>query len=112
MVRSLMALVLRRGLAWLVWSDAHAKELEIVVLRHQLQVFRRHVGRPRIRWERPPLPRCGEPPPGTGDLARLPRDAPTVLRWHREVIRRKWSRCAGRRPGRSLAEATRATRFL
>jgi hypothetical protein len=50
MVRSLMALVLRRGLAWLVWSDAHAKELEIVVLRHQLQVFRRYVGRPRIRW--------------------------------------------------------------
>ena len=32
----------------------------------------------------------------------------TVLRWHRELVRRKWSRGAGRRPGRpSLAEATR-----
>jgi hypothetical protein len=41
MVRSLMALVLRRVLAWLVWSDEHAKDLEIVVLRHQLQVLRR-----------------------------------------------------------------------
>ena len=49
MVRSLMALVLRRVLAWLVWSDEHAKDLEIVVLRHQLQVLRRQAGRPRIR---------------------------------------------------------------
>jgi hypothetical protein len=33
----------------------------------------------------------------------------TVLRWHPELVRRKWSRGAGRRPGRpSLAEATRA----
>ena len=50
MVRSLVALVLRRVLAWLVWSNEHAKDLEIVVLRHQLQVLRRHVGRPRFRW--------------------------------------------------------------
>ena len=50
MVRSLMVLVLRRVLAWLVWSDEHAKDLEIVVLRHQLQVLRRHVGGPRFRW--------------------------------------------------------------
>jgi hypothetical protein len=49
MVRSLMALVLRRVLAWLVWSDEHTKDLEIVVLRHQLQVLRRPVGRPRFR---------------------------------------------------------------
>jgi hypothetical protein len=33
----------------------------------------------------------------------------TVLRWHRELVRRKWSRGTGGRPGRpSLAEATRA----
>jgi putative transposase len=50
MVGSLMALVLRRGLAWLVWSHEHTKDLEIVVLRHQLQVLRRHGGRPRFRW--------------------------------------------------------------
>src|SRR5262245_11603305 len=50
MVRSLVALVLRRVLAWLVWSNEHAKDLEIVVLRHQLQVLRRQVARPRFRW--------------------------------------------------------------
>jgi hypothetical protein len=49
MVRSLMALVLRRVLAWLAWNNEHAKDLEIVVLRHQLQVLRWHVGRPRFR---------------------------------------------------------------
>ena len=109
MVRSLMALVLRRVLAWLVWSDEHAKDLEIVVLRHQLQVLRRQAGRPRIRWsDRLFLAAASR---------HLPRETwrtflvtpQTVLRWHRELVRRKWSRGAGRRPGRpSLAEATRA----
>jgi hypothetical protein len=33
MVRALMALVLGRVFAWLVWSNEHAKDLEIVVLR-------------------------------------------------------------------------------
>ena len=109
MVRSLMALVLRRVLAWLVWSDEHAKDLEIVVLRHQLQVLRRHVGRPRFRWsDRLFLAAASR---------HLPRETwrtflvtpQTVLRWHRELVRRKWSRGTGRRPGRpSLAEATRA----
>ena len=32
MVRSLMALVLRRVRAWLVWSNEHVKDLEIVVV--------------------------------------------------------------------------------
>ena len=36
MVRSLVALVLWRVLAWLVRRDEDAKDLEIVVLRHQL----------------------------------------------------------------------------
>ena len=100
MVRSLMALVLRRVLAWLVWTDEHAKDVEIVVLRHQLQVRRRPFGRPRFRWgDRLVL--------GTASC-HLPRETwraflvtpPTVLRWHRELVRRKWSRGAGRRPGR------------
>jgi hypothetical protein len=50
MVRSLVALLLRRVLAWLVGNNKDAKDLEIVVLRHQLQVLRRQVGRPQFRW--------------------------------------------------------------
>ena len=47
MVRSLMALILRRVLTRLMGRNA--TDLEIVVLRHQLQVFRQHIGRPRFR---------------------------------------------------------------
>jgi hypothetical protein len=50
MVLSLAALVPRRVLALLVRRDEDAKDLEIVLLRHQLQVLRRQVGRPRFRW--------------------------------------------------------------
>src|SRR5262249_24318332 len=108
MVRSLVTLVLRRVLAWLAWSNEHAKDLEIVVLRHQLQVLRRQVGRPRFRWSDRLLLGAA-----SRHLARETWRAflvtpQTLLRWHRELIRRKWSRDARARPGRpSFAEATR-----
>jgi putative transposase len=72
-------------------------------------VLRRHVGRPRFRWSDRLFLAAAS--------CYLAREAwraflvtpQTVLRWHRELVRRKWSRGAGRRPGRpSLAEATRA----
>jgi hypothetical protein len=50
MVRSVLALVLRRVIAVLVGPNNEAKDLEIVVLRHQLNVLRRQAGRPRFRW--------------------------------------------------------------
>lgn len=50
MVRSVLALVLLRVLTLLVRRSEDAKDLEIVVLRHQLQVLRRQVGRLRFRW--------------------------------------------------------------
>src|SRR5262249_48285444 len=100
MVRSLMALILRRVLIWLVRRKEHAKDLEIVVLRHQRHVLRRHVGRPRFGWsDRLFLATA------SCHLARETWRAflvtpQTVLRWHRELVRRKWSRGPGRRPGR------------
>jgi putative transposase len=109
MVRSVLALVVRRVIALLMWPNEDAKDLEIVVLRHQLYVLRRQVGRPRFRWGDRLL---------LAAISRfLPRDAwraflvtpQTVLRWHRELVRRKWS-CRSQRPaGRPpLDEATRA----
>jgi hypothetical protein len=84
-----VALLLRRVLAWLVWNNKHAKDLEIVVLRHQLQVLRRQVGRPRFRWsDRLFLAAASR---------RLARETwraflvtpQTVLRWHTVVERWK-----------------------
>lgn len=50
MVRSVLALVLLRVLTLLVRRSEDAKDLEVVVLRHQLQVLRRQVGGLRFRW--------------------------------------------------------------
>jgi putative transposase len=91
-MRTLAFVVLRRVLSMV--GDGRtldAKEVEIAVLRHQLAVVRRQVTRPRCT-------------PGDrmvlAVLARLlPRDrwkvflvAPsTLLRWHRELIRRRWT---------------------
>jgi putative transposase len=109
MLRSVLALVVRRVIALLMWPNEDAKDLEIVVLRHQLNVLRRQVGRPRFRW--------GDRLVLAAISRFLPRDTwraflvtpQTVLRWHRELVRRKWSwrsqRPAGRPP---LNAATRA----
>ena len=67
------------------------KDVEIAVLRHQLAVLHRQVARPRYA----PTDRLV-----LATLARLlPRERwsaflvtpATVLRWHRELVRRRWS---------------------
>ena len=108
MVRSLVALVLQRVLTLLMRRTENAKDLEIVVLRHQLRVLRRQVGQPRFRWSDRLLLAAA-----SRHLARETWRAflvtpQTVLRWHRELVRRKWVRGTGPRPGRPpLSAATR-----
>ena len=85
--------LIARAVARLVASsgDDGSKDIEILVLRHQLKVLRRQIGRPRLR----PVDRAL-----LAVAARaLPRDrwaslmvAPqTLLRWHRELVKRKWT---------------------
>jgi putative transposase len=81
-------------------SGEVAKDVEIAVLRHQVQVLRRQVGRPSFRRaDRLFL---------TAASRTLPRDRwsafmvtpQTLLRWHRELVRRKWTYRSAKKPGR------------
>jgi putative transposase len=92
-VWSFVYLALRRILALMVlcWRSADAKEVEILVLRHQRAVLRRQHPRPRLQ------------PHDRALLAALSRLLPrrrwssfmvtpqTLQRWHRRMVRRHWT---------------------
>ncbi|MCA1698707.1 MAG: integrase core domain-containing protein [Actinobacteria bacterium] len=93
MAFSILYLVMRRLLSLVTGSasDDVSKDVEIAVLRHQLRVLRRQASRPQLR----PIDRAF-----LAAAARLlPRDRwssflvtpQTLLRWHRELVARKWT---------------------
>jgi hypothetical protein len=99
---SILYLILR-GLLRLAGPERESRdrEVEILVLRHQLKVLSRKTGRPRLR-------RLDRVLLAAAALV-LPRERwssflvtpSTLLRWHRELVRRKWTYRAkrvGRRP--------------
>jgi putative transposase len=79
--------------------DAAAKDAEILVLRQQLAVLRRQVARPQFRW--------GDRALVAALAGWVPRDRwavflvtpERVLRWRRDLVRRRWT-YPHRRPGR------------
>ena len=92
-LRRLLELVVLRS------RSEREKEIEILVLRHQLQLLERQIGRPQLR------------PADRALLAAFSRVLPrrvwpsffvtpaTLLRWHRELVARRWTypaRSAGR----------------
>jgi hypothetical protein len=74
---SLCYVVLRRALqlAALRFRSDDFKELEIVVLRHELAVLRRQAGRPQLRPADPALPRRCQPSVAAGEVAIVSRHA-------------------------------------
>ncbi len=101
MLVSLVYLLFRRALAVaaLRLRSREFKELEIVVLRHELAVLRRQVGRPRLGdSDRVFLAAASRVLRGTGRHSFFVRPD-TLLGWHRQLVRRRWT-YAGRRPGR------------
>jgi putative transposase len=101
-VRNLFALVC------LLARRRRSKEFEILLLRHELAVLRRQAGRPRLtRADRALFAALSRAVPRAlwANLAVKPE---TLLRWHRQLVARRWTyahRKAGRPPlERSLRE--------
>ena len=87
----------RRGL--------QVKDIELLVLRHELELLRRKVAQPKLR----PADRallaaaaCHLPRPARSGRLVTPR---TLLRWHRALVRRKWRQPSGRRGRPELPDA-------
>jgi transposase len=99
---SLLRLLIRCG------RSVDVKDIELLVLRHQLEVLRRRVERPTLRAsDRALLAAAARllPPARRQGLLVTPR---TLLRWHRELVRRRWTYPRAR-PGRPPVDArTRA----
>lgn len=111
MLWSFVYLVMRNlfALVWLLARPRRSKELEILLLRHELAVLRRQSARPRLT------------PADRALFAALSRSVPrtawthfavkpdTLLRWHRQLVAGRWTyahRRAGRSPlGRSLRDS-------
>jgi transposase InsO family protein len=81
-----------RGMFRLVPSgDEREREIEILVLRHQIKVLGRKAGRPKLkRLDKVLLAAAARMLPAERRSSFLVKPA-TLLRWHRELIRRKWT---------------------
>ena len=93
MTLRLLYLLFCQVLRWLVLlsRSSAAKDAELLVLRHEVAVLRRQVARPCVAWaDRAVL---------AGLVRLLPRPArrglfvqpATLLRWHRDLVRRRWT---------------------
>jgi putative transposase len=91
MLFSLLYMLLRAVFRLAPSGDERDRKVEILVLRHQVKVLKRKAGRPKLRrLDRVLLAAAART---------LPRDRwssfivtpTTLLRWHRELVRRKWT---------------------
>jgi len=89
------------GLAVLVFRSDPAKDAELLVLRHQNAVLRRHVG--RVRYElgdRAWFAALGRLVPRRRWAEVFPVTPATLLAWHRRLAAKKYDTSKRRKPGR------------
>ena len=76
------------------------RDIELLVLRHQVRVLQHQVKRPRLRrLDRLLLAAASKAMP-RGQWSSFVIRPETLLRWHRELVRRKWTYKRRGRPGR------------
>src|SRR5215216_4975734 len=92
-------------LAHVLRHSDHDKDVELVLLRQQLRLYERQATQPRpSRWEKVALASLAAMLP---DLSRvcLVFTPATLLRWHREIVKRKWTYNNRPKPGRPSTPA-------
>src|SRR5690242_3123316 len=109
MAFSFLYLAVRALLGALVRSrrGLDVKDIELLVLRHELAILRRQVARPKIGIaDRALLAAAAAhlPRPQRSMLLVTPQ---TLLRWHRALVRRKWRQQPGRVGRPPLSPETR-----
>jgi putative transposase len=97
MALSFLYLAVRALLGALVRSrrGLHVKDVELLVLRHELEILRRQVVRPNLRMVDRALlaaAACHLPRSSRGVRLVTPR---TLLRWHQTLVRWKWRQAPG-----------------
>src|ERR1019366_6831882 len=101
MLFSLLYMVLRAVFRLAPAGDQRDREVEILVLRHQVKVLKRKAGRPRLRRrDRLFLAAATRLLPRERWSCFIVRPA-TLLAWHRALVKRKWTyrrRRSGRPP--------------
>jgi putative transposase len=89
----LLYLILRQmlGLVLLLGRTSYAKDVELLVLRHEVAILRRTNPRPRMNWADRALLAAlvARLPPALRRRRLVTPD--TILRWHRRLVRRRWT---------------------
>ncbi len=113
MLWSFLYLVVRNlfALVWLLARPRRSKELEMLVLRHELAILRRQAARPMLtRTDRALFAALSRSLPRAA-WASFPVKPETLLGWHRQLVARRWT-YPHKTPGRPPLEPSLRTLIL